>query len=129
MTTFTYSASRGSDLDRARELLGGTKVADATADDPGEALRSDEDILAVLAREGFANGVAWLASGLYAEWAQQPSRITASGKTIDYSNLLKAWEKLSEPLRRQLATEGQRPPPGPVAQIGQIVAGTTNQLR
>lgn len=39
--TYTYSASRGSDLDRARELLGGTKVADATASDPGEALQAE----------------------------------------------------------------------------------------
>lgn len=127
--TYTYSATRGSDLDRARELIGGTKIADATASDPGEALRSDEDIEAVLAREGFTRGVAWLGAMLYAEFAQQPVRITASGKTIDYSNWLKAWEELAKPLRAQLAAQGQRPPPAATPQIGIITAGTEHKLR
>lgn len=129
MATFSYSAERGSDLDRARELLGGTKVADATDDDPGEALRSDEDIQAVLNREGFARGVAWMAAGLLAEWAQQPVRITVSGKTIDYSNLLKAWETLSEPLRKQLAGDGQAARSTAGTRIGQLTAGTDYRVR
>jgi hypothetical protein len=125
VATYTYSATRGSDLDRARELLGGTSVAEATADEPGEALRSDEDIQAILGREGFARGVAWLAAALYALFAQQPVRITASGKTIDYGDRLKAWDKLAAPLREALALAGEIPPPVPVrtARIGQITAG------
>jgi len=126
---YTYSATRGSDLDRARELIGGAKVVEATDADPGEALRSDADIEAVLAREGFQRGVAWLGAMLYAEFAQQPMRITASGKTIDYSDRLKAWDALAKPLRAQLASQGQRTPPPPQVQIGQITAGTEHKLR
>jgi hypothetical protein len=118
MPTYTYSAIRGSDLDKARELLGGCDVSS-----PEAALRSDEDIDAILAREGLHRGVAWLAAALYAEFAQQPVRITASGKTIDMSNWLKAWDELAKPLRDLLAMQGQRTPPTPTPHIGLIVAG------
>jgi hypothetical protein len=131
VATYSYIATRGAELDRARELIGGTKVADATDADPGEALRSDEDILAILAREGFTRGVAWLGAMLYADFAQQPVRITASGKSIDYANWLKAWDELAKPLRQQLAAQGQQPPPipRPQPQIGLITAGTEHKLR
>jgi hypothetical protein len=118
VATYTYSATRGSDLDRARELIGGCDISS-----PETALRSDEDIQAILAREGFQRGVAWLAAALYAEFAQQPVRITASGKTLDYSNWLKAWDELAKPLRELLAVEGQRQAPTPTPHIGRIVAG------
>jgi hypothetical protein len=118
MATYSYSASRGSDLDKARELLGGCDVSS-----PEAALRSDEDFQAILDREGLHRGVAWLAATFYAEFAQQPTRITASGKSIDWSNWLKAWDELAKPLRELLAAEGQRPSPTPTPRIGLIAAG------
>jgi hypothetical protein len=118
MPTYSYSASRGSPLDKARELLGGTDVSS-----PESALRPDEDFQDIIGRDSFAHAVAWMAAMFFAEFAQQPVRITASGKTIDWSNWLKAWDALAEPLRAQLATQGQRVPPTPTPQIGRIAAG------
>ena len=131
MPTYTYDAARGSDRDKARELLG-----DAPVDAPGSttldadlALRSDEDMDAILAREGFARGVAWLAAGLYAEFAQQPSRISASGKTIDYADRLKAWEALAAPVRALVGGQGERPPPPRQAKVDVIAAGTSTRSK
>jgi hypothetical protein len=127
VAAYTYSASRGGDLDRARELLGDTPLEDADGDTLDEelALRSDEQIVAILAREGFTRGVAWLAAALYAENAQQPVRITSAGDSFDLSNLLKAWDALAAPLRAELATLGEVAAATPVrlARIGPITAG------
>jgi hypothetical protein len=127
MPTYSYSAARGSDLDKARELLGGCDISS-----PEAALRSDEDIQAILDREKLNRGVAWLAAALYAEYAQQPVRVSlVSGLTVDYSDRIDAWDKLAAPLRALLAAQGQRQPPTPMPRIGRIAAGddAANKLR
>lgn len=128
MATYTYSATRGGDLDRARELLGDTPLEDADGDtlDEALALRSDEQIQAVLDREGFARGVAWLAAALYAEYAQQPVRTSVSGLSVDYSDRLEAWNLLAAPLRAVLAGEGERPPPARAVRVGLLTNPTTD---
>lgn len=108
MPTYTYDATRGNDIDKARELLGLVNVASADT-----ALRDDETIEAVLSREGFDRGVAWLAAGLYAEYAQQPVSVTLpSGLSVNFGALLKAWDRLSAALSADVAGDGSGAPEG-----------------
>ena len=119
----TYDPVRGSDLDRARELLGITDVST-----PDTAVRTDQAITAILAREGFARGVAWIAQMLYTEFAQQPTRLSDSGQTIDFSDRLAGWGALAAGLQRQLSTtaaqQGGADTAGGAPLIGRIAAGS-----
>ncbi len=130
----SYNLTRGLPLDRARELLGDAAVEPYTEYIPdADALHSDEHILAVLAREGEAMGVSWLAAELVARYAQDPVRISSQGDSFDLSNLLKQWEKLAAPALARataaatLAAAGSTP--ARVATIGRLTTGLLNPLR
>lgn len=111
----TYDPTRGTDIDRARELLGDTAITAGTTTIPdADALHSDPHIASVLEREGWAMGVSWLAAELYARFAQEPSRISANGKSVDLSNLLVVWADLSRPARERVtAAPAVDTTPGP----------------
>ena len=116
----TYDPARGADLDRARELLGllGGFLT----------VRTDAAMLAVLAREGYVNGVAWLAAGLYAEYAQNPTSLSSSGESVSFGNLLTVWARLSARVLAGVADPLPLPGAG-VPQSGLISAGAGRASR
>jgi hypothetical protein len=90
----SYDEEQPTDLDRARGLLGDTTVEPETS-----ALHSDEHIEAVLTREGYALGVAFLADELVTRIGQQPVRIADDGSSIDFSARIPAWQSLATRMR------------------------------
>lgn len=90
----SYDEEQPSDLDRARGLLGDTAVEPETS-----ALHSDEHIEAVLTREGYALGVAFLADELVTRFGREPIKIADDGSSLDFSGRIPAWTALATRMR------------------------------
>lgn len=92
----SYDEEQPTDLDKARGLLG-----DTTVEPEERALHSDEHITAILARDGFLRGVAFLADELVTRIGQQPVRIADDGSSIDFSARIPAWSALASRMRAE----------------------------
>ena len=94
----SYNEEQPSNLDKARGLLGDTTVEPET-----RALHSDEHIEAILVRDGFDLGVAFLADELVTRIGREPVRIADDGSSVDFSARIPAWEKLATRMRAAAA--------------------------
>lgn len=113
----SYDEEQPSDLDRARGLLGDTTVEPETS-----ALHTDEHIEAILARDDFYLGVAFLADELVARIGREPVRIAADGSSLDFSARIPAWEKLAGRMRAAAAAASSS-----ATQSAPISAAASNQ--
>jgi hypothetical protein len=97
-----YDDSLATERDRARSLLGDT------ANDPATELVTDAHIAAAQARYGFAGGVAFVALGLAARFAQQPGSVRLpNGLSATWAERVAYWQGLAA----QLRTGGVTGPP------------------
>lgn len=102
MSTYTYTDTLPTDLDKARSLLGDTDIGDPLLGDTdiGDPLFSDEHIKAVIALAGSLDaGVARLADELVVTFARDPIRYSSDGASVDMSARIPAWEGLAARLR------------------------------
>lgn len=94
----SYNEEQPTALDKARGLLGDTTVEPET-----QALHSDEHIEAILARDGFDLGVAFLADELVTRIGREPVRISDDGSSLDFSARIPAWSALATRMRAAAA--------------------------
>jgi hypothetical protein len=92
----SYDEEQPTDLDKARGLLG-----DTTVDPETSALHSDEHIEAILDRDGFLLGVAFLADELVTRIGREPVKIASDGSSLDFSARIPAWQSLGGRMRAQ----------------------------
>src|SRR4051812_35754580 len=95
----SYDEEQPTNLDKARGLLG-----DTTVEPESRALHSDEHIEAILTRDGFLLGMAFLADELVARIGQQPVRIADDGSSLDFSARIPAWTALATRMRALAAS-------------------------
>ena len=89
-----YSDTLESDLDKVRALLGDTSNVAATE------LLTDDHIEAMLALYAFNVAVAYMATGLAARFAQDPSSVSLpSGLSVSWSERVKYWLSLAAQMR------------------------------
>lgn len=87
----SYDDTLPTDLDKARALLGDTSSTE---------LLTDDHIEAVLALYPFNSAVAFMAEGLAARFAQNPSSVALpSGLSVSWSERVKYWKGLAEQMR------------------------------
>jgi hypothetical protein len=90
----TYSASSTTDRNTARFLLGDT------SNDVATELLTDAQIDAVITLHGYNGGVAYLAEGLAARFAQKVSSVSLpGGLSAAWSERVKYWTRLAEQMR------------------------------
>lgn len=88
----SFDEALSTDTDKARFFLGDT--------DTDNELLSDFQIESVLALyTPLATGIAVLAEGLVSKFAQKPTSVSASGKSIAWAERVKAWRDLAARLR------------------------------
>lgn len=97
----TYSASSTTDRNTARFLLGDT------SNDVATELLTDAQIDAMLTLYGYNPGVAFLAEGLAARFAQQVSSVSLpGGLSAAWSERVRYWKGLAEQMRSGGVTGG-----------------------
>ena len=106
----SYDEEQPTDLDKARGLLGDTTVEPETS-----ALHSDEHIAAILDRDGFLLGVAFLADELVTRIGREPVKIAADGSSLDFSARIPAWSALAGRMRSQAASSSSSASSAPVS--------------
>lgn len=86
----SYDETLGTDLDKARALLGDT------SDDSDTELLTDDHIEAVLTLYAFNGGVAFLARELAARFAQKPGSVSLpGGLSVSWAERVKTWLALA----------------------------------
>src|SRR6476661_5671709 len=86
-----YDDTLPTDLDKARFLLGDTSASE---------LLTDDHIEAVLGLYPFNSAVAFMAEGLAARFAQNPSSVSLpSGLSVAWSERVKQWKALAQQMR------------------------------
>lgn len=87
----TYDDTLPSDRDKARSVLGITDVSTAEL-----ALVSDEYIDAVLVwKDGLDGAVAFIAASLASRYAQMPTSVSSSGKSVSWGERVRNWLALA----------------------------------
>jgi len=90
----SFDDSLPDDLNRARYLLGDT------TNDPATELLTDDAVDAALTLFGYSGGVAFMAEGLAARFAQDPTSVSLpSGLAVSWSERVKYWLGLAERMR------------------------------
>lgn len=89
-----YDDTLPTDLDKARMLLGDT------SNDSSTELLTDDHIDAVLGLYSFNSAVAFMAEGLAARFAQDPSSVSLpSGLSVAWSERVKYWKGIAQQMR------------------------------
>jgi hypothetical protein len=90
----SYDETLPTDRDTARALLGDT------SNDAATELLTDAHIDAALVLyPPLAQGVAFLADELSARFAQEPTSVSASGKSVSWGTRIQQWQALAARLR------------------------------
>lgn len=118
----TFNPALPTQLDRARFALG-DKHNNSVAGEVAEPLLQDETIQAMIDRFGYREGVAQLADGLVAEYAQMPDSITDDTTKMQWSSRLDAWRELASSMRSGVVATGSTK----VARKPAVVQQTTVQ--
>ena len=99
--TATFNPLLATALDRIRRAVGDTDVEPDT-----NALRTDEEIVAVVDRTADERlAIIEIASGLAVQYAQLPDSISDEGTTISWRERVKTWLAIADTLRKTLAAE------------------------
>lgn len=106
----SYDEAQPTDLDKARGLLG-----DTTVDPETSALHSDEHIDAILTRDGFLLGVAFLADELVTRIGREPVKIASDGSSLDFSARIPAWQTLAGRMRAEAAASSATAQAAPIS--------------
>jgi hypothetical protein len=99
----TFDPALTTSRDRARFALG-DKHSDTEAGEIEEPLLQDSTIDAMIAQFGYREGLAQLAEGLVAEFAQMPDSITDDTLRMQWSSRLETWRKLAADTRAGVAS-------------------------